>query len=54
VAYVRTGLAEIDVYPSRVVLRSSLTVLIVGGYLFLVGVLAKIVSASAGDFQLRP
>ena len=33
-AYARTGLAEIDVYPSRAVLRSSLTVLIVGGYLY--------------------
>ena len=49
VAYVRTGLAEIDVYPSRVVLRSSLTVLIVGGYLFLVGVLAKFVSRFGGE-----
>ena len=41
VAYARTRLAEIDVYPSSAVLRSSLTVLIVGGYLFVVGVLAR-------------
>ena len=47
-AYVRTGLAEIDVYPSRAVLRSSLTVLIVGGYLFIVGVLANIVRRFGG------
>ena len=55
VAYLRTGLAEIDVYPSRAVLRSSLTVLIVGGYLFIVGVLAKIVSRFGGAerFQLE-
>ena len=33
-AYARTGFVEADVYPSRAVLRSSLTVLIVGGYLF--------------------
>ncbi len=42
VAYVRTGFAEIHVCPSRAVLRSSLTVLIAGSYLFIVGVLAKI------------
>ena len=47
-AYVRTGLAEIDVYPSEEVLRKSLTVLCVGGYLFLVGVLAQIVKRLGG------
>ncbi|MBS1858203.1 MAG: PEP-CTERM system histidine kinase PrsK, partial [Acidobacteria bacterium] len=48
VAYVRTGFAEIDVYPSRAVLRSSVTVLIAGGYLFVVGVLANIVRRLGG------
>ena len=54
VAYVRTGFAEIDVYPSRAVLGSSLTVLIVGGYLFIVGVLARVVRRFGGaeSFQL--
>ena len=47
-AYARTGLAEIDVYPSTAVLRSSLTVLIVGGYLFIVGVLAQVVRRFGG------
>ena len=47
-AYVRTGFTEIDVYPSTAVLRSSLTVLIVGGYLFIVGVLAQLVSRFGG------
>jgi putative PEP-CTERM system histidine kinase len=47
-AYARTGFAEIDVYPSRAVLRSSLTVLIVGGYLFIVGVLAQVVRRFGG------
>ena len=42
VAYARTGLAEADVYPSRAVLRSSITVLIVGAYLFIVGILAQV------------
>jgi putative PEP-CTERM system histidine kinase len=54
VAYVRTGFAEIDVYPSRAVLRSSLTIFIVGGYLFVVGILANIVRRFGGgeSFQL--
>src|SRR5579862_7360574 len=47
-AYVRTGFAEIDVYPSRAVLRSSLTIFIVGGYLFVVGVLANLVRQYGG------
>ena len=44
-AYARTRWAEIAVYPSSAVLRSSLTILIVGGYLFIVGVLAQVVEA---------
>jgi putative PEP-CTERM system histidine kinase len=54
-AYARTGFAEIDVYPSRTVLRSSLTVLIVGGYLFIVGVLAQVVRRFGGaeSFQFQ-
>ena len=54
VAYVRTGVAQAEVYPSRAVLGSSLTVLLVGGYLFVVGVLANIVRRFGGveSFQL--
>ena len=52
-AYVRTGFTEIDVYPSRAVLRSSLTVLIVGGYLFIVGVLAEVVRRLGGVESLQ-
>ena len=48
VAYKRTGFAEIDVYPSRAVLRSSLTALIGGGYLFIVGVLANVARRFGG------
>ncbi len=48
VSYVRTGFAEIEVYPSRALLGSSLTVLLVGGYLFVVGVLANIVKRIGG------
>ena len=52
-AYARTGLAEIDVYPSLAVLRSSFTVLIVGGYLFIVGVAAQIVKRFGGPEFFR-
>jgi putative PEP-CTERM system histidine kinase len=47
-AYARTGLAEIEVYPSLAVVRSSLTVLIAGAYLVLVGVLAQVVKRFGG------
>jgi len=54
-AYARTGWAEVPVYPSSAVLRSSLTVLIVGVYLFVVGVMAQVVSqvGGAGFFELQ-
>jgi putative PEP-CTERM system histidine kinase len=54
-AYARTGWAEIAVYPSSAVLRSSLTVLIVGGYLLIVGVLAQVVRRFGGEelFQFQ-
>src|ERR1019366_1445381 len=48
VSYSRSGFVEIDVYPSRAVLRTSLTVLIGGGYLFIVGVLANIARRFGG------
>jgi putative PEP-CTERM system histidine kinase len=48
VAYVRNGFAEIDVYPSRAVLHTSVTVLLTGAYLFVVGVLAQIVARFGG------
>ena len=48
VAYIRTGFSEIDVYPSRAVLHTSVTVLLTGGYLFVVGVLAQIVAYFGG------
>jgi putative PEP-CTERM system histidine kinase len=54
-AYVRTGWAEVDLHPSSAVLRSSITVLIVGGYLFIVGILAQLVRRLGGaeSFQLQ-
>jgi putative PEP-CTERM system histidine kinase len=47
-AYARTGWREIDVYPSAAVVRSSLTILIVGSYLLVVGVLAQVVKRFGG------
>ena len=48
VGYVRSGFSEIDVYPSRAVLQTSVTVLLAGAYLFVVGVLAQIVAHFGG------
>jgi putative PEP-CTERM system histidine kinase len=55
VAFLRSGFGEIDVYPSHAVLRTSLTVLLVGGYLFVVGVLAQVVTRLGGsaNFQVQ-
>ena len=48
IAYVRTGSREIDVYPSRAVLHTSVTALLTGAYLFVVGVLAQIIAHFGG------
>jgi len=55
VAYFRTDFGDVDVYPSRAVLHTSLTVLLVGGYLFAVGVLAEFVARMGGseNFQVQ-
>jgi putative PEP-CTERM system histidine kinase len=42
--YVRGGFADTDLYPSRAALQMSLTLVLAGTYLFLVGVLAPIVA----------
>ncbi len=48
VGYLRSDLADVDVYPSQAILQGSITMLIVGGYLFVVGLLAQVVSAMGG------
>ncbi len=48
VAYLRSGFAEIDIYPSQAILQGSVTMLIAGGYLFVVGVFAQVVAALGG------
>jgi putative PEP-CTERM system histidine kinase len=52
-AYVRSGFAEVDVYPSRAVLQTSLTLLLAGVYLFIVGVLAQLVARFGGAEAFR-
>ncbi len=44
----RSGHFEIELYPSQAVLRNSFTILFVGIYLFVVGVLAKVVTLFGG------
>src|SRR4029077_18724598 len=55
VAYFRSDFCDGDVYPSPAGLNTSLTGLLVGGYLFVVGVLAQIVAAMGGseNFQVQ-
>ena len=48
-SFFRAGHFEMEVYPSPAVLRNSLTVLVAGAYLLIVGVLAKIVTYIGGD-----
>src|SRR5690242_5252470 len=46
--YIRSGFAETDIYPSRAVLRTSLTLILAGAYLVVVGVFAQIVARFGG------
>lgn len=48
-SFLRAGDFEVDVYPSQSVLRNSITVLVAGVYLVLVGLLAKVVAYFGGD-----
>jgi putative PEP-CTERM system histidine kinase len=48
VGYVRQGFGEIDVYPSGAAIRSSLTVLVSGIYLLIVGLLAQVAAKFGG------
>jgi putative PEP-CTERM system histidine kinase len=55
VAYLRNGFAEVDVYPSQSVLQGTVTVLLAGGYLFVVGLLAQFINllGGAGSFRTQ-
>ena len=45
----RAGHFDLDVYPSHAALQNSLTILLVGAYLLIVGVFAKVVTYLGGD-----
>jgi putative PEP-CTERM system histidine kinase len=55
ISYLRNGISEIDVYPSHSVLQGTVTVLLAGGYLFVVGFLAQIIAffGGAGSFKTQ-
>ena len=55
IAFLRSGFGEIEVYPSHAVLRTSLTFVLAGAYLFVVGVLAQVVARTgkADAFELQ-
>ncbi len=50
VGYIRSGLHELDIYPSRTVLSQSLTLILVGAYLIATGVLAEVVKWGGGSY----
>jgi putative PEP-CTERM system histidine kinase len=49
ISFVRAGLAAVEVYPSLAVLEKSVTVLLAGVYLLVIGVLAKLIAFLGGD-----
>lgn len=53
VAYFRNGFVDLDIYPSKAVLQTSLTALLVGGYLVVVGLLAQVASRLGGASSFR-
>jgi putative PEP-CTERM system histidine kinase len=53
VGYLRGGFSDVDVYPSRAVIRTSITLLLCGFYLMVVGILAQAVSRFGG-FSIFP
>ncbi len=49
----RARLFDLDIYPSQALLQNSLTVLVVGAYLLIVGVFANLVGHGDTDFPLE-
>ena len=45
----RSGHFEVNVYPSQSILHNSLTIVLAGAYLIIVGILAKLVALLGGD-----
>ncbi|MEO8353441.1 MAG: XrtA/PEP-CTERM system histidine kinase PrsK [Chthoniobacteraceae bacterium] len=53
ISHARQGFAEVDLYPSRAVLQSSITVFLIGGYLFIVGLFGQWVARYGGGQYFR-
>ena len=55
IAYLRNGFSGIDVYPSRGLLQGTVTVVLAGGYLFVIGLLAQLIAllGGAGSFKTQ-
>lgn len=47
-SFLRSGAFNVDVYPSHAVLRNTITIMMAGGYLFVVGVIAMVVKWRGG------
>lgn len=45
----RAGHFDVDIYPSRSLLQNSLTILLAGIYLFVIGIFANVVASLGGD-----
>jgi putative PEP-CTERM system histidine kinase len=52
ISFFRSSLSAVEVYPSLAVLEKSVTVLLAGAYLFVIGVLAKLMIYLGGDTTL--
>jgi putative PEP-CTERM system histidine kinase len=55
VAWLRQGFADIQIYPSRAVLQRSVTIVLSGAYLLVVGILARLAESLGGwgNFQFQ-
>ena len=53
IGFLRSGFKDLDLYPSRSVLHTSLTILFVGGYLLIIGLLAQVGTYLGTDFSFR-
>jgi putative PEP-CTERM system histidine kinase len=53
IGYLRNGIAEIDVYPSRSILQGTVTDLLAGGYFFVIGLLAQFIALLGGAGNIK-
>jgi putative PEP-CTERM system histidine kinase len=53
IGYLRNGIVGIDVYPSRSFLQGTVTVLLAGGYLFVIGLLAQLIAFLGGSGSFK-